>query len=176
MWNHVVSFAGGVWGAADALRTCMGWEPGPAHCSTNNSVIHSQGLSLIYPWPWHTDGRLPSLPIQWVICPEQLPFKPNPSQNTFMFLKAFENHGVPIFYTKCYAQWWKIFCREFIHNYSFLTEIKMYSVLFWLSKYCCCTRKNNSLSSRGFSPQTQALPTTLYSAWSKLNLTFVSSS
>lgn len=134
--------AGGVRGSIDDLRTCMGWETGPAHYSTNNS----QGLSLNHPWPWDTGGRLPSLPsVQ-----RHLPFKPNPSQKVLTCLKPFENHGEAIFCTKCHAWCRKIFCRKFIHNYSWLTEIEMYSVLFWLSKYCCYTRKSDLPSSRGF--------------------------
>lgn len=146
----------------------MGWKTSPAHCSTNNTVIHSKGLSLISPWPWDTDGRLPSLPIKWANCPEHLPFKPKPLQNRIMWLKVFENHEVAIFYTKCHAQWWKIFCRKIIHNYSILTEIEMYSVLFWLSKYYCCTRKNNWPSSRGFPPQTHLFPPLYILLWANL--------
>lgn len=169
MSNHVASFASGAWGSADALRPCMGWEPGPAHCSTNNSVIHGRGLSFIYPWPRDADGRLPSLPILWAICPGTTPVLQTQALTENVHVaKAFENHGVAIFYTKCQAQWWEIFCRKFIHNYSCLTEIEMYSVLFWLSKYCCCVKKSDSPIIGG----SQALPTTVHSALSNIQTQF----
>lgn len=152
MSNHVVSFAGGAWGSgawhADALRTCMGWEP--AHCSTNRNVIHSQGLSLIYPCHEILMAGSHPYPSCGSSVQDHLPFKSSPLQKTLMWLKAFQNHGVAIFYTKCHARWWKIFCRKFIHNYSGITETKMYSIFFLLSKYCCRTRKSDSPSSTGF--------------------------